>query len=92
MNSLVDNFLVRSAELITEINLALEQDDFPQIIKNIHQLKGTSASLGAEELAQLCLKIETTDYTEITQLVKQLSDCYNKTKPEIKQAFTIKKS
>ncbi|MFK5970290.1 MAG: hypothetical protein QM487_09260 [Candidatus Marithrix sp.] len=35
LNSLVDNFLVHSAELITEINLALEQGNFPKISKNI---------------------------------------------------------
>ena len=90
LSSLVDNFLVHSFKLINEINLSLDQDDFSQISKYTHQLKGTSASFGAEELAQLCIKIETTDYTEIEPLVKQLIDCYNKTKPEIQRAFTIK--
>ncbi|HHB92433.1 MAG TPA: Hpt domain-containing protein [Thioploca sp.] len=90
LSSLVDNFLVHSAELITEINLALEQSNIPKIIKNIHKLKGTSASFGAEELAQLCSKIETTDHAEIKPLIEQLTDCYDRTKSEIKQVFTSK--
>ncbi len=91
LESLVDNFLANSLKLITEINESFEQNDFKQISKIAHKLKGTAASLGAEQLAQLCFEIETTDYnTEIGMLIKQLSDCYNKTQPEIKQAFITK--
>jgi len=88
IESLADNFLAHSFELIAEINQSLEQNDFQQISKNAHKLKGTAASFGAEKLAQLCIEIEATDYAELKPLVEQLSDCYNETQPAIKLAFT----
>ncbi|MBE9562369.1 MAG: Hpt domain-containing protein [Proteobacteria bacterium] len=90
LNSMVGNFLEHSAELIAEINLSFENNDFEQINKYAHQLKGTAASFGAEQLAQLCAEIESSENSEIESLLKQLSDCYNKTQPELKLVFNTK--
>ncbi|MDM8565158.1 Hpt domain-containing protein [Candidatus Halobeggiatoa sp. HSG11] len=89
---MVDNFLEHSYELIIKINLSFENKDFDQINKDIHQLKGTAAGFGAEQLSQLCVEIETTESSQSESLIKQLADCYKETKPQVKLAFTTKKS
>ncbi|MCK5876600.1 MAG: Hpt domain-containing protein [Candidatus Marithrix sp.] len=87
LNSLVDNFLIRSTEIIAEITQSFRQNDFTKMYKHVHQLKGTAASFGAEQLSLLCLELETADHNKLEILIEQLTICLDETKPEIKQAF-----
>ncbi|MDM8569376.1 Hpt domain-containing protein [Thiotrichales bacterium HSG1] len=84
---LVSNFLEHSYELIDKINLSFKNKEPKKFNNYIHQLKGTAASFGAEQLAQLCIEIEATEDSKVEPLVKKLFDCHNEIQTQIKQAF-----
>ena len=60
MLSVVDVYEENSLAQITQMEQAVIYADMPKIQQEAHSLKSSSANLGAQELADLCFKIEKT--------------------------------
>ena len=55
---LIDNFLTSAAERIEAIVAAVEQSDGSSLKSAAHSLKGSSGTLGAVQMAQICAELE----------------------------------
>lgn len=55
---LIELFQANAAELVEKMRNAVEMDDMPALAGAAHELKSTSATIGAFELASYCGKIE----------------------------------
>ncbi len=58
LEELVDNFLSSAAERITGIRKAVENADGPALQRAAHSLKGSSGTLGAMKMAEICSRLE----------------------------------
>ncbi|HZN12195.1 MAG TPA: response regulator, partial [Blastocatellia bacterium] len=57
-DELIDLFLKEAPERLAAIRRAVEQDDPRALVRAAHRLKGSSATLGARPLAELCAQLE----------------------------------
>jgi HPt (histidine-containing phosphotransfer) domain-containing protein len=55
---LIDSFLTEGTELLTEITARLEQNDFGEITRLAHQLKGLAVVMTGSHLAGLAIELE----------------------------------
>ncbi|MCP3962691.1 MAG: response regulator [bacterium] len=60
LTELIDNFLSSAGERTTAIREAIEQADASELQKAAHSLKGSSGTLGAMRMAQICSYLEAT--------------------------------
>ncbi len=58
VTELVDNFLTTAGERIVSIRRALDRADGPALQSAAHSLKGSSGTLGAAGMAQICADLE----------------------------------
>ncbi|MEM7333316.1 MAG: Hpt domain-containing protein [Chloroflexota bacterium] len=61
LNEMAPIFLEDSHSLMEQLNSAIPLGDFKTVKEAAHALKGSSASLGMEVLAQLCTELEGCD-------------------------------
>jgi two-component system sensor histidine kinase/response regulator len=69
---LVDAFLAELPSLLDDIRAAVTARDPQRSSEAAHALKGSSAALGADRLAQLCGEIEAAGHTGDTESAAQL--------------------
>ena len=69
---LVDAFLTELPSLLDDIHAAVAAHDPQRSSEAAHALKGSSATLGADRLAQVCTEIETAGHTGDTESAAQL--------------------
>jgi PAS domain S-box-containing protein len=58
VTEMIDCYLQQSYQIVLEIQTCLDQDDIPQICHLMHILNGSSATIGAMQLAKQCEEIE----------------------------------
>jgi CheY-like chemotaxis protein len=84
---IIQPFLSQSTELVDNITLLTQQGDAEALGKVVHQLKGSSASLGATYLANLCKQIELKsrqrDWSDIQTLCTELKVSYAQTQDQL---------
>jgi len=84
---IVQPFLSQSTELVDNITLLTQRGDAEALGKVVHQLKGSSASLGATYLANLCKQIELKsrqkDWDDIETLCTELKASYAQTHDQL---------
>lgn len=89
LKELVDLYLEDAPKQISSIELSLKQMDSEGLRRSAHSLKGASANLGANDLAALCLKMETQgklkDFSGTEQLLNDINACLKKTSVEMKK-------
>jgi len=80
MADFLDTFMDNSPQLIHKMEAALTSGDTESLFHGAHQLKGGSGSIGATQLADLCLQIEQLGQAGsmqgVTDLLKQLNAEY----------------
>ncbi len=55
---LIDLFLTQAKELVESINQASKAQDLDIINKSAHKLKGSCLNLGANDMGEICQKLE----------------------------------
>jgi CheY-like chemotaxis protein/HPt (histidine-containing phosphotransfer) domain-containing protein len=92
LSELIDVYKKDSKQTITKIHTSSEQGDLVLVRRAAHSLKGSSANLGAAELAAICHKLETAagegDSARITNLLPELNETYNQS---VKELVKLKK-
>ncbi len=68
--SLIEIFEQRSPSILKEIEQSLVEQDFFQIEKKAHALKGSSSNIGAEKVSQICGEIEELARKQKIDLIK----------------------
>jgi HPt (histidine-containing phosphotransfer) domain-containing protein len=58
VENLIDIYLNHSDKTVATIRAALTQGDAQQLASSAHALKGSSANMGAQGLAELCRELE----------------------------------
>jgi PAS domain S-box-containing protein len=85
----VNLYLEVAPVLITEIRRSFSDKDYDSLKRAAFNLKRASLNLGANRLAEVCVKVESIDdkpdEDEIEKLVERLENIYNLTLAEIKQ-------
>ncbi|GAA3697424.1 hypothetical protein GCM10022204_11810 [Microlunatus aurantiacus] len=59
LGELIGLYLVQAAELVGQIETAVAYDDPPRRRALAHKLRGSTATLGGDRLADVCLRLET---------------------------------
>lgn len=72
----LNKFLARSSELEKTLVTALAQQQEAELKSALHSLKGLSASIGAQQLWQLCKDAEDTAALDAQFLTKQIQLCH----------------
>lgn len=77
---LIETYLEESPNLIQNVVTAAENKNIDMVKINAHSLKSSSMTLGAQQFAQLCKKIENYcnqgELEKATNLVSELSEEY----------------
>ena len=77
---LVGEYTRQALDLLAEVTRGIEQRDDQGIRFAVHTLKGSSYNLGADDVADLCARIEAAtakaDYAEIEALFPQLESSF----------------
>jgi PAS domain S-box-containing protein len=85
----VNLYLEVAPVLIESIKKSFEEKDFESLKRAAFNLKRASLNLGANRLAEVCVKVESIngkpDVDEVAKLVERLENIYNLTLAEIKQ-------
>ena len=93
LSELIDVYKKDSEQTITKIHTSSEQGDLVAVRRAAHSLKGSSANLGAAELAAICHILETAagegGSAKITGLLSELNETYNQT---VKELIKLNKS
>ena len=55
---LIETYLSDAEALLVEIRSSWESASYPELMRAAHSLKGASINVGADELAERCLKLE----------------------------------
>jgi HPt (histidine-containing phosphotransfer) domain-containing protein len=69
---LIDLFLNQARELMVSINNAQKINDLTTINKDAHKLKGSCLNLGANQMGEICHKLETNAKENNTEIVNEL--------------------
>jgi len=70
-------FLRHSPALVDKIAVALDEGDHENVRVNSHTLRGSSMTIGAERLADVCHQIESSSYDASSAIAIQLKDEYS---------------
>lgn len=85
----VNLYLEVAPVLIAEIKRTFEEKEFDSLKRAAFNLKRASLNLGANRLAEVCVKVESMDgklkYEEVAKLIERLINIYDLTLAEIKQ-------
>ena len=77
---IINCYLVESPKIVAAIQIAVTNEDADTLDKKAHSLKSSSASLGAMNLNQLCLELESKgksgNLEGVVELVSQLVNEY----------------
>ncbi len=80
---ILDAYVEESESIINEFKLAGEQNDIETMIRAVHSLKSSSASLGAQQISELSAKLEEQYQSGITENWegewKELNETYQQT-------------
>jgi HPt (histidine-containing phosphotransfer) domain-containing protein len=83
IRTLIQMYLDIAPKMIEKIDVGVAGGDKEQVAFAAHSLKGSSAELGAEQMAELSQQIHTVakdgDRETLVLLVKDLSRCYTET-------------
>jgi HPt (histidine-containing phosphotransfer) domain-containing protein len=92
IRTLIRIYLDTAPKMIEKIDASIAGGDKEQVAFAAHSLKGSSAELGAEQMAELSQQIHTGakdgDGETLLQLAKDLSRCYTETVAAL-EAFDI---
>ncbi len=87
--NLVTSFLGNAAKAVLEIKKIAEEKNFDGLVQASHKLKGSSANLGAKELADVCKDIEqkakTHNLTGIESMISKLEIIYKQSRLEYEE-------
>jgi len=85
----INLYLEVAPALIDDIKLSFKKQEFDNLKKSAYNLKRASLNLGANRLAEVCLKVEAINgnhsYEELAQLIERLDNIYKLTHEELKQ-------
>jgi PAS domain S-box-containing protein len=85
----INLYLEIAPALIEEIKNSFKKSDISNVKKSAYSLKRASLNLGANRLAEVCVKVEScngnTNIEELSQLIDRLEDIYKLTYEELKQ-------
>jgi two-component system, sensor histidine kinase and response regulator len=90
---LAESFLESAPRCLTEIGTALEHRDSGTLAARAHALKGISRTIGAEDLATLCEKLEETvhraNFTAAAVAAAKLDDRWQQVRTALEQLVPI---
>lgn len=95
---LIEMFLEDAAQHLQHLGTALEQENYPYLNHVAHSLKGSSATMSAQELARLCQELEQLsqrsgleltelDRLALNNLLRQLETEYHRVATALKQEW-----
>ncbi len=91
LTRLVETFIGDSLSRIEALNRGIDAADGPVIAGICHSLKGSSSSLGATRLAELCAELEESashnDLANAVDLLRQLEAAFDVVRPALTAAF-----
>jgi histidine phosphotransfer protein HptB len=90
---IINCYLVESPKIVAAIQTSGTNEDADALNKAAHQLKSSSASLGAVNLSQLCLQLElkgkNNNLEGVLELVSQITSEYAQVEIALKQIAEI---
>ena len=91
LTRLVETFIGDSLSRIEALNRGIDAADGPLIVGICHSLKGSSSSLGATRLAELCAELEESashnELANAVDLLRQLEAAFDLVRPALTAAF-----
>ena len=89
---ILKTYLEITPALVKELETAIKQANAPDIKRHAHTLKGSSANIGALDLPNLCLEMETfarnSDIKKAEAMYPRVKQAYNELETAIKQYLT----
>jgi two-component system sensor histidine kinase RpfC len=81
LGNLIDGFIIDSCLLLTEMEKALSAHNYEQYLEHAHALKGSSGSIGAYKLHEICCIVlsEETSTAKYASYLKDLHAIFNET-------------
>jgi HPt (histidine-containing phosphotransfer) domain-containing protein len=90
---IIHTYLLESPPILTVIQTSVKNEDADALNKAAHQLKSSSASLGAVNFSRLCLELELKGKNQnlegVLELVSRLKDEYKQVEIALKQIAKI---
>lgn len=94
--NLIRLFFHRAPTIMSEIDLAIHQNDFYKLERSSHSLKGSCGNLGATSMMKICEQLESIGRSETTEgatlLHKKLQTSYTRVKDELEKDWMPKAS
>uniref|UniRef100_B8HP17 histidine kinase n=1 Tax=Cyanothece sp. (strain PCC 7425 / ATCC 29141) TaxID=395961 RepID=B8HP17_CYAP4 len=98
LRTLIEMFLEDAAQHLQHLGTALEEENYPHLNHVAHSLKGSSATMSAQELARLCQELEqlsrrsgleltAIDRLTLNNLLRQLETEYHRVATALKQEW-----
>jgi len=89
---IISMYIDQTAEQICTLKKAVNEKDTEAISNKAHQIKGSSANLGARQLSDLCSRLEGNakdgDLSSSKQLIEEIHGTYNRTKVQLLALLT----
>ena len=87
LNTLLSEFVRTTDSDLKELSNAVNQQQYDQVTRLSHRIKGAAAIVGASELAELTGELESTgkqtNPDHSSRLLNKIIDCYNDVSKEI---------
>ncbi|MEA5420459.1 response regulator [Spirulina sp. CCNP1310] len=84
MVDLIDSYVELAPQLLTDIQIGIEQENYELFARAAHSLKSSSASLGANYLAELCQGLE---HGGRSQNLNSIPDLWTRTRAEYERVL-----
>jgi HPt (histidine-containing phosphotransfer) domain-containing protein len=88
---LIDLYLVDAPRQMTVMRKAMAETDKPSLKRAAHSLKGSSANLGANQMAALCAELEHAEYANSLQSVGALVTRLEQEFESVRQTFAAER-
>jgi len=93
LEEIINCYLVESPKIVAAIQTSVTNQDANTLHKTAHKLKSSSASLGAMDLYQLCLQLESKgksgNLEGVLELVSRLIDEYKQVEIALKKIAKV---
>lgn len=89
---LIDLYLQEVPNYINAVHQAVDSEDYETLYMAAHKLKGSSVNMGASQIVQLCLELETAARNHSLVQARTLTTCLNPVLLQLKAALLAQKA
>ncbi len=89
---LIDLYLQEVPNYIKAVHQAVESEDYETLYMAAHKLKGSSVNIGASQIVQLCLELETAARNHSLIQARSLTACLHPVLLQLKAALLVQKA